>query len=279
MKMDAYKIQLAAYTDYLVQQERSAATVAQYRRDVLRFLTWSEGMDAVKETVIRYKQYLQTEYQTASINVKLAALNGFFAFLERFDLRVKQLKIQQQAYCAQEKELSKKEYRRLVEAAFRQGNEKLALVLQTICATGIRISELQFITVEAVRQGDAAIRLKGKNRMVLLTDKLCRLLRDYIRKEKLTSGSVFVTRNGTPLDRSNVWKAMKALCSSAGVDAKKVFPHNLRHLFARCFYTVYKDIAKLADILGHSSINTTRLYIISTGAEHRRQMAALGLVE
>lgn len=278
MKMKQYKIQLTAYIDYLEREERSAATIAQYHRDIFRFLSWAEGMEAVKDTVIRYKQYLQTEYQATSVNVKLAAINGFFTFLERFDLRVKQLKIQRQAYCSSKKELSKEEYRRLVAAANQQGKEKLSLVLQTICGTGIRISELQFITVEAVRQGEAAIRLKGKNRTILLPDKLCRMLRKYIRREKLGAGPIFITGTGKPLDRSNVWKSMKALCGAAGVDPKKVFPHNLRHLFARCFYSIDKDIAKLADLLGHSSIDTTRIYIISTGTEHRRQMDALGLV-
>lgn len=277
MEMNKYKIQMAAYSGYLEQEERSETTMIQYRRDILSFLNWADGMEATKETVIRYKQYLQTQYQASSVNVKLAAINGFFSFLKRFDLRVKRLKIQRQAYCSSEKELSKEEYQRLVAASKEQGKEKLSLVLQTICGTGIRISELRFITVEAVCRGEASIRLKGKNRTVLLPGKLRRLLQNYIRREKLVSGPVFITGGGKPLDRSNVWKAMKALCNSAGVDAKKGFPHNLRHLFARCFYARHKDIAKLADILGHSNINTTRIYIISTGAEHRRQMDALGL--
>ncbi len=278
MDMQEYQAKLKDYVNYLTQEERSHATIAQYSRDVGCFLSWSAGKAAQKETVIAYKAYLQSQYQATSVNAKLAAVNMFLAFVGRGDCRVKQLKIQRQAYCSQDRELTKEEYRRLVEATRKEKNEKLALILQTICATGIRVSELKFITVEAVGCGQAAIRLKGKNRMVLLPTKLRRVLRDYIRTKKLSSGPVFVTRTGKPMDRSNIWKAMKALCQNAGVDPKKVFPHNLRHLFARCFYSVDKDIARLADILGHSSINTTRIYIISSGEEHRKQMDELELV-
>ena len=231
-----------------------------------------------KEMVIQYKQELQTGHQPATVNGKLAALNGFFSFVGREDLRVKQLKVQRTPYCATEKELNKVEYLRLVQAATRKGNEKLSLILQTICGTGIRVSELQYITTEAVKQGQAQIHLKGKSRVVLLPSKLRKALGKYIKREGIVNGPVFITKNRKPLDRSNIWKMMKALCIDAKVAPSKVFPHNLRHLFARCFYSVDKDIAKLADILGHSSINTTRIYIASSGKEHQERMNRLGLV-
>lgn len=234
--------------------------------------------ELTKEATLSYKEKLEQDYQPVSVNVKLSALNSFFEFVGRSDLRLKLLKIQQKAYCSAEKELSKAEYLRLVKTAEQEDNQKLALLLQTICGTGIRVSEVKYITAEAVNRGEASIRLKGKNRTILIPKKLQKRLKDYIRREKIKDGPVFITRTGKPLDRSNIWRMMKALCQEAGVDEKKVFPHNLRHLFARCFYSIDKDIAKLADILGHSSINTTRIYIITSGAEHRRQLDALELV-
>ena len=266
------------YMGHLRQEERSENTISQYYRDILCFLSWVKGQEITKNVVIRYKEKLQAEYKATSVNAKLAALNGFFNFLNRSDLKVKQLKIQHSAYCSKDRELTKDEYLRLVNEAKRKENEKLSLLIQTICSTGIRVSELRFITTEAVKYGEAAICLKGKNRIVLLPDNLCRLLKKYIVRQRITTGPVFVTRTGKPLDRSNICKQMKALCKSARVDRRKVFPHSLRHLFARCFYSIGRDIAKLADILGHNSINTTRIYIVSTGTEHLRQMESLGLI-
>ena len=208
----------------------------------------------------------------------MAALNSFFSFIGRSDLKLKLLKVQKSIFCSAEKELSKEEYLRLIKAAQKRENEKLSLLLQTICGTGIRVSEVKYITVDAVCRGEAVIQLKGKTRTILLPKKLQRILKEYMRREKISAGPIFITRTGRPLDRSNIWKMMKALCRDAGVDEKKVFPHNLRHLFARCFYSIDKDIAKLADILGHSSINTTRIYIISSGEEHRRQLDTLDLI-
>lgn len=271
-----YKVQ--EYLRSLEREERSAATRAQYRRELLRFMSFAADQPLDKSMVIRYKETLAGQYLPASVNAKLAAVNGFFSYLGRNDLRVKQLKIQRKPYCPRERELTKAEYLRLVQAARRDENEKLALMIQTLCGTGIRVSELRFITAEAVRQGEATIRLKGKTRAILIPGKLRKALVGYLRRQGIASGPVFVTRNGRPLDRSNIWKMMKALCAGAGVASGKVFPHNLRHLFARCFYALKKDIAKLADILGHSNINTTRIYIISSGHEHRRQIDALGLV-
>lgn len=285
MKMEkqsssSLKERIGAYEDYLKREERSENTIIQYRRDIRRFLIWMEmaDLELQRETVLKYKELLQETYQVSSVNTKLAALCGFFKFLERPELKVKQLKIQRRAYCPEDRELTKDEYERLVAAARGQEKERLALLIQTICATGIRVSELKFITAEAVKRGTAAIRLKGKARTILIPEQLRRLLRVYIKKEAIRSGPVFVTRTGKSLNRSNIWRMMKRLCHSARVDERKVFPHNLRHLFARCFYGLDKDIVRLADVLGHSSIATTRLYIVSSGAEHRRQMERLGLV-
>lgn len=266
------------YMTYLEQEEKSEATRRQYKRDILSFLRFAEGEEVTRDLVLRYKAGLQTEHRASSINVKLAALNGFFTFIGRDDLRVKRLRVQKRPFIPREKELTKAEYFRLVEAAKRRKNEKLRMLLETICGTGIRVSELKYITAEAVDQGEAVIRLKGKIRVVLIAGRLKKALRQYLRKSGISSGPVFITKNGNPLDRSNIWKMMKALCKDAGVDRQKVFPHNLRHLFARCFYKIDKDIARLADLLGHSSVDTTRIYTMSTGREPRRHMDALGLV-
>lgn len=266
------------YIVYLEQEEKSEATRRQYKRDILHFLGFAGGQELTRELVLRYKEELQTKHRASSTNVKLAALNGFFTFLGRDDLRVKRLRVQKRPFLPREKELTKAEYYRLLEAAKHRKNEKLRLLLETICGTGIRVSELKYITAEAVYQGEAVIRLKGKIRIVLISGKLKKALKKYLRKRKILSGSVFITKNGNPLDRSNIWKMMKALCKDAGVASQKVFPHNLRHLFARCFYRLDKDIARLADILGHSSINTTRLYVMSSDYEPRKRIDALGLV-
>ena len=231
-----------------------------------------------KEDVIDYKEMLKDNFCPATVNAKIAAINSFFAFAERPDLKVKQVKIQKKPYSARRMELTKAEYERLVETARRTGDERLALVIQTICATGIRVSELSYITADAVRKGEAVVDLKGKIRVVLIAGKLKKALVKYMKRAGIIAGAIFVTKSGKPLDRSNIWKMMKALCEKAGVSREKVFPHNLRKLFARCFYKTCRDIAKLADILGHSSINTTRIYIATTGAEHRRSLDALELV-
>lgn len=262
----------------LEKEEKSPATRQQYRRDILCFLSYSENQELTKELVIRYKEQLQRTHKITSVNTKLAALNRFFTFLNREDLKVKQIKLQRQVYCSQKKELSKAEYLRLVKTAMKKKNEKLALLLQTICGTGIRVSELRCITMESVQSGETTIQLKGKTRVILLTGKLRKALLGYARRQKISSGPIFCSRTGRALDRWQVWKMMKQLCGEAGVEKSKVFPHNLRHLFARCFYQFDKDLAKLADVLGHSNINTTRIYIISSGKEHCRHMEALGLV-
>ncbi len=278
MKNTEMRERIADYLESLEMEERCAATIVQYKREVRLFLAWAGEAEITKETVIRYKDKLKDEYRPTTVNVKLAALNSFFTFLGQLELKVRQLKIQRQAYCSQDKELTQAEYERLVTAAKKQGNEKLAVLLQTICATGIRVSEVRFITAEAVETGEAHVRLKGKNRTILLPGKLRKLLRRFIRRHHIRSGPVFVSRTGNPLDRTNIWRMMKNLCVGAGVPPEKVFPHNLRHLFARKFYSIDHDIVRLADILGHSSIDTTRIYIITTSREHQRQLDRMALV-
>lgn len=266
------------YMTYLEQEERSAATRRQYRRDIFRFLEYiGKGM-LTREAVLAYKEALQEKCLATTVNAKLAALNGFFRFLGREDLRVRRLRVQKRPFLSREKELTKADYLRLLRAARNTENRRLLMILETICGTGIRVSELRFITADAVQKGEAVIRLKGKTRVILIGGKLRKALKDYLRRNGIESGPVFITKNGNPLDRSNIWKMMKSLCKGAGVARQKVFPHNLRHLFARCFYKIDKDIARLADILGHSSIDTTRIYTMSTDREPRRYMDALGLV-
>lgn len=250
-----------------------------FARDVRAFAEYLGGAEVTKEAVIAYKSKLLAEsYAVRSINSMLASLNGLFSFLGWTDCRVKSIKLQRQIYCPEEKELTKAEYMRLVNTAKQKGNERLNLILQTICGTGIRVSELQYITVEAVKCGEAIVSLKGKTRTIFIVRELQKKLLRYAAEQGISSGTIFITRTGRPLSRTNIWREMKGLCEQAGVNPQKVFPHNLRHLFARVFYGIEKDIAKLADILGHSSINTTRIYIISTGDEHRRRMEYMRLI-
>lgn len=243
------------------------------------FAACLNGVEVTKEAAIAYKNKLLYEnYAARSVNSMIASLNSLFSFLGWTDCRVKSIKLQRQIYCPEEKELTKAEYMRLVNTAKQKGNERLNLILQTICGTGIRVSELQYITVEAVKNGEAVVSLKGKTRTVFLVKELKKKLLRYTAEQNISSGSVFITRTGKPISRTNIWREMKGLCEQADVNPQKVFPHNLRHLFARVFYGIEKDIAKLADILGHSSINTTRIYIISTGNEHRRRMENMRLI-
>ena len=267
---------IAEFKDHLILEERSAATIQKYIRDIKAFAKYAEGA-VTRETVIAYKKHLQEHYAVRSVNSMLASINSLFVFLGWHDLKVKALKLQQ-VYCPEEKELTKAEYTRLCKAAQRRHNERLNLILQTICGTGIRVSELQFITVEAAKCGEAVVRCKGKTRAVFIVRELRQKLLRYAAEQNIQSGMIFVTRTGKPISRTNIWREMKALCVEANVNPQKVFPHNLRHLFARVFYGIEKDIAKLADILGHSSINTTRIYIISTGMEHRRRMENMHLI-
>ncbi|MBQ3256553.1 MAG: tyrosine-type recombinase/integrase [Oscillospiraceae bacterium] len=272
------KAMLAQYRAYLESREKSANTVQKYMRDMNKFHTYAGDSTISKSSVIAYKEHLARHYRYVSINSMLAAVNSFFIFIGWQDLCVKQFKIQKKAFCSAEEELTKEEYKRLVAAAERKNNERLSLVLQTICGTGMRISELQFVTLEAVRRGVITVNCKGKTRSIMIVSALQKKLLRYAKAKKLTAGALFTTRRGAPLDRSNVWREMKGLCREAGVSETKVFPHNLRHLFARSFYEIKQDIAKLADLLGHSSLNTTRIYIMTTGKEHRRLLERMRLV-
>lgn len=271
--------QIAAFAVYLKSEEKSENTIEKYMRDVRAFCAYVGEAEMTKETVIAYKNKLLSEnYAARSVNSVLASINSLLSFLGWADLKVKSIKLQRQIYCPEEKELTKAEYIRLVNTAKQKGNERLNLLIQTICGTGIRVSELQYITVEAVKCNEAVVSLKGKTRSVFIVRELQKKLLRYAAEQKISSGAIFITRSGKPMSRTNIWREMKSLCVEAGVNPQKVFPHNLRHLFARTFYGIEKDIAKLADILGHSSINTTRIYIITTGNEHRQRMENMRLI-
>lgn len=269
---------IAEFKEHLILEERSEITIEKYIRDVKAFAKYTQNSAITKETVITYKKYLQENYAVRSVNSMLASINSLFVFLGWHDSKVKSLKLQQQVFCPEEKELTKAEYARLCRTAERKHNERLNLILQTICGTGIRVSELQYITVEAVKNGEAVVNSKAKTRSVFIVKELKQKLLRYAAEQGIKSGMIFVTRTGKPISRTNIWREMKALCEEANVNPQKVFPHNLRHLFARVFYGIEKDIAKLADILGHSSINTTRIYIISTGTGHRHRMENMRLI-
>ena len=266
------------YGKELLERERSNATIQKYLYSLKQLQNFIGKEELAKEKIIIWKKQLLEKYSAATVNSYLAAVNGFFGFMGWKGLVVNPVKIQKSLFLDEEKELTKEEYMRLVRTAEHEKNERLALILQTICATGIRVSELKFITAEAVFSGRAQIDNKGKRRMVFLPEKLCKLLKKYLKKKKLTAGAVFVTRFGKPMDRSNIWRDMKALCEAAGVGPGKVFPHNLRHLFARTYYTLEKDLSRLADILGHSNVNTTRIYTAESGSVHARQMERMGLI-
>ena len=262
---------------YLVREEKSTATIEKYLRDVRAFLNFTDIRAVTKELILKWKEMLLDRgYAVRSVNSMLASLNSLLHFMGWDDCKVKSLKTQRQSYCPENKELTRAEYLRLLEAA--KDRPQLRLIMETICGTGIRVSELKYFTVESVKSGEIEIRCKGKIRTILIPGKLKKRLLDYVKKNKIRTGIIFITKHGGPLNRSNIWAQMKRLCGEAGVEPGKVFPHNLRKLFARAFYGIEKDIAKLADILGHSSINTTRIYIMTTGSEHRRQLERLELV-
>ncbi len=269
---------LKAFENELNQQEKSRATVEKYLRDVRRFFSFIQGREITKELTLQFKKELTQSLSVVSSNSVIAALNSFLRFLGLEQCCIRQYRIQKKAYCSEEKELCREEYFRLVSAAKNKKNERLSLILQTICATGIRVSELEFIIAEAVFKGEATVSCKGKTRTVFIVKELRKQLIKYIKLSGITEGSVFVNSQKRPISRTTVWREMKSLCEQAGVNPSKVFPHNLRHLFARTFYGIEKDIAKLADILGHTSINTTRIYIITTGAEHKRKMEGMHLI-
>ena len=263
---------------FLKNEEKSEATVKKYLHDVLSFAKFIGNEDIDREKVMEYKHDLCHQYTVTSANSMIAALNTFFHFCGWNELCVKQFRVQRAAYCSEEKELTKEEYIKLLRVTQKRGDTQLNLIIQTICATGIRVGELQCITVDAIKRGEAVVDCKGKCRRVFIVTLLRKKLLRYIAEQKIQEGPIFVSKNGKPISRTIIWRKMKSLCHEAQVNPQKVFPHNLRHLFARIFYAIEKDIAKLADILGHANINTTRVYIITTGAEHRRKMEYMKLI-
>ena len=271
--------QIVSVQQHLKSEEREQSTIEKYLRDLGFFAVWLAGREVTAELVAEWKNHLRIEgYKPETINSKLSALNKFFTFMQWPECHVKYLKIQRKLFRGREKELTKEEYLRLLGTANDLGKNRLALLIETICATGIRVSEVRYITIEAIQSGYVDVALKGKIRTILLPRKLCRKLQKYAKKQKITSGEIFLTRSGKGISRRQIWAEMKALCKKASVAPSKVFPHNLRHLFARTFYRACRDVAKLADVLGHSSIETTRIYLISTGTEHARQIERLGLI-
>ncbi|MBQ8588765.1 MAG: tyrosine-type recombinase/integrase [Clostridia bacterium] len=263
---------------YLYEEEKSDNTIEKYMRDIRFFREWLGGRNIDKSVVLEYKKELCERYAPKSVNSILSSLNSLFIYMNWYGLKVKTLKMQRRIFADKEKELTKAEYDRLLTAAKSNRNERLYYLMQTIGSTGIRISELKYVTCEAVSAGQAVINCKGKIRQVFLPKQLCKMLKAYTGERNIKSGPVFVTRSGRPLDRSTVWRMLKALCESANVSRSKVFPHNFRHLFAKTFYSIQKDIVRLADILGHSSIETTRIYTIESGEVHKMQLQKLGLL-
>ena len=268
------------FEDYLRHDEREESTIEAYLRSLTRFAEWADGRSVTKELAMEWKTALsESGYRPISVNAMLAAVNKFFTCMGREDCKVKYLKLQRQMFRKSEKDLSKEEYQRLVQAAHEKGDLRMEMILETLCATGIRVGELKYITLEAVRVGVAEIALKGKIRTILLPHRLCRKLQKYAKQQKIASGKIFLTQDGLPVSRQSIWTRMKALCEAAGVERSKVFPHNLRSLFARSFYGSCHDVVRLSDVLGHSSIETTRIYLMSTGKEYLRQLDKLGLVQ
>ena len=281
--MDGHNLtneQILAFSTALFRAERSQATVEKYLRSVREFFRYLDGRPVTKDTVMAWKKHLQREenYSPSTINASLAALNYLFNFLGWADCRTHYLKIQRRLFRETGRELDRADYEKLIAAALGLGRERIALVMETICATGIRVGEVGYITVEAARAGRTEIYLKGKIRTILIPRKLCGKLLRYARRQRTGSGKIFLTRRRNPLSRVQIWSEMKKLCAAAGVMESKVFPHNLRHLFARTYYSLYKDIVKLADLLGHSSVNTTRIYLLTDGAEHIWQLERMNLL-
>ena len=273
------EIQLEKFKQFLIDEERAAATIEKYRRDVQAFFTWlPEKTEVSKEMVLEYKRKLAVQYKSTSANSMLVALNRFFGFCGRRDLQVRLLKVQRVSFRERSREMSVEEYKRLVRAAREKKDERLSLLIQTLCSTGIRVSEHRCITVEALRSGSICIEGKGKERTVFLPKKLQKQLKHYCKERKITTGPVFITKSGKPLNRCNIWAEMKALCKNAGIEPQKVFPHNLRHLFALTYYRLEKDIVRLADILGHANIETTRIYTSTTEEECLRSLSRMKLL-
>ena len=272
------KAAITSYLQFLKIQEKSKGTLEKYQRELLDLEKYLKGKKVTKEDLLVWKEDLEKRYSPAGVNGRLVAANGFFSYSGRYDLRLKLLKIQKEIFISEEKELTRAEYGILVRTAEKKGKERLSLLIQTICSTGIRVSELEFITVAAVKWGRAEVNCKGKRRVIFLPARLQKKLKAYAAKKGITEGVIFASKSGRPLHRGNIWAEMKKLCKDAEVSPEKVFPHNLRHLFARIFYSLDKDIAKLADMLGHSHIETTRIYIMESGRIHRQKLERMRLV-
>ena len=269
---------LKMYIQYLREQERSKSTIKSYQRELMSLQLFLDCQPVTKDKLLSYKTMLTSHYAPTTCNVSIAALNSYLKYIGRPDLMLNPLKIQRQIYEPADKELTRREYDKLIRAANINGQEKLSLIIQTICSTGIRISELQYISVEILKEGKTLVTNKGKSRIVFIPAQLQRVLKKYVINSNISSGPIFATRSGKPIDRSNIWASMKKLCNIAGVNPQKVYPHNLRHLFARTYYNQYHDLSRLSDLLGHTSINTTKIYTMETGAVHAKQIAALDLV-
>ena len=269
---------LNQYKKYLTDSEKSSSTIENYIRNIERFLCWAGDIEISKQKVIEYKEELIKKYKISTANAALSALNSFFEFCGYVQFKVKIFKKQKEIFYSEEKELKRKEYERLLKEAQKKRSKRLYCIMQTICSAGIRVSELRYITVEAVNRKYAEVRCKGKIRTVILSGNLCRLLKKYIADNKIKSGYIFLTKTGKPIHRITIWREMKNLCERAGVSKTKVFPHNLRHLFARIYYSAEKDIVRLADILGHSSVDTTRIYTMESSSVHRKHIERLNLV-
>lgn len=271
---------LEYFRKMLIMAEKEIQTIDKYIRDIKKLMEYAKGQSISKEMLLRYKDYLQKcgKYKISSINSYLAAVNHFCEVMEWTDIRVKMIKIQRETFIPENKEITMHEYEKLVKTAYKKGDKRLALIIETLGSTGIRISELRHITVESLKYGMADLHNKGKVRRILYPSELLKILREYVKERHICSGSIFITSKGNPVNRSNVWRMMKNLCRVARVSEEKVYPHSMRHLFARSFYKIKKDIAKLADVLGHSSIDTTRIYIKTTGKEHKRQLNKMKMI-
>lgn len=270
---------LAAFARHLACEERSPATIDKYSRDLRAFARWLGPAPLHKPHLAAWRQTLARQgYASVSVNAMLAAVHSYCRFLGRSDCRVRYLRVQRQLFRPPGRELSQRDYLALVRTARRQRQQRLALILETIAACGLRISELPHITAQAVQDGRAEIHLKGKVRVILLPRRLRDKLQRYARTQKIAGGALFRTTGDRPISRQQVWREMKALARAAHIDPGKVFPHNLRHLFATVFYAHSHDIVRLADILGHSSVETTRRYLTTSGSEHIRQLDSLHLV-
>lgn len=277
MKIITSKL-IGEYEKHLINEEKSKSTIQKYLHNISEFKIWLNNCEATKNKAVEYKLYITQKYAVTSANSIISSLNSFFSFIGCEEFKVKIIKTQKRIFTSEEKELSKDEYARLLSAAQNKKDKRLYLLMQCICSTGIRVSEVKYITIESLIYGRAEIDNKGKRRVVFIPSKLCKALKTYAKSKKIKSGAVFVSKNGKPLDRSNISSDLKKLCESAGVSKDKVFPHNLRHLFARTYYSLQKDIVRLADILGHSSVNTTRIYTMETGEVHKRHIDKLGLL-